>query len=210
MIIVLIGPPGSGKGTQGIFLSKNLRLPHISIGEIFRNKIHQGDEDGIELNKYIKSGDLAPSELVNRIVKSILNKPEYSKGCILDGYPRNLDQAKYLEDHSLLKIYAVCLEVESEVAINRVLHRYGCALCGAIYSNLTKSENEICENCGAKEFISRRDDNLETVRNRIEVYRTETSPVIDYYKSKNNLILIDAGKNTHEVSSSLLAHLKKV
>jgi adenylate kinase len=209
VIIVLIGPPGSGKGTQGQFLSEQLKLPHVSIGEVFRKKSSVNDDEGRELNEYMKDGKLAPSELVNKIVSKLLLEPKYNDGCILDGYPRTIEQAEFLHEFTEHKIQVVYLAVDDQTAVSRILNRFSCAACNAIYSNL-QDDNNICKHCGSINLVSRNDDNEETAYKRIEEYKTRTEPLIEYYGKQNNIIHVDASKDVQEVSDQLLSLLKKV
>ena len=174
-IILLIGPPGSGKGTQGKLLAEKLMLPHISTGDIFRKiAINNTDESRI-LHKYMDSGKLVPSELVNRIVKQVLLSDDYKNGCVLDGYPRNLEQAEYLGKNVEAEISCVFFNVVDEVAIKRIAGRYSCEICGNIYNKYYDNPTieGVCDNCGSTELIFRSDDDEKTVLSRMESGRFE-------------------------------------
>ena len=209
-IIALIGPPGSGKGTQGNFLAKKLNLPHLSIGDVFRKMIQENNAEGLLLNKYMQEGKLAPPELVNQIAERVLLQPEYIDGCLLDGYPRSVEQAKFLDQFAKSKLKVIFLQINDEIATRRILNRFNCADCNAIYNyDLNDSENR-CSACGGTNFINRKDDNAITINTRINIYKKETYPLVEYYRSKNNIIFVDAGKNMEEVGEELLTLLKKV
>jgi len=187
-IILLIGPPGSGKGTQGKLLAEKLMLPHISTGDIFRKiAINNTDESRI-LNEYMDSGKLVPSELVNRIVKQVLLSDDYKNGCVLDGYPRNLEQAEYLGKSVEAEISCVFFNVADEVAIKRIAG--------------SKIEG-VCDNCGSTELIFRSDDDEKTVLSRMEEYKKETLPLIEYYKNKGKFFNVNAAAKKEEVKAEI-------
>jgi adenylate kinase len=204
-IILLIGPPGSGKGTQGKLLAEKLMLPHISTGDIFRKiAINNTDESRI-LNEYMDSGKLVPSELVNRIVKQVLLSDDYKNGCVLDGYPRNLEQAEYLGKSVEAEISCVFFNVADEVAIKRIAGRYSCEICGNIYNKYYDNPKieGVCDNCGSTELIFRSDDDEKTVLSRMEEYKKETLPLIEYYKNKGKFFNVNAAAKKEEVKAEI-------
>lgn len=204
-IILLIGPPGSGKGTQGKLLAEKLMLPHISTGDIFRKiAINNTDESRI-LNEYMDSGKLVPSELVNRIVKQVLLSDDYKNGCVLDGYPRNLEQAEYLGKSVEAEISCVFFNVADEVAIKRIAGRYSCEICGNIYNKYYDNPKieGVCDNCGSTELIFRSDDDEKTVLSRMEEYKKETLPLIEYYKNKGKFFNVNAAAKKEEVNAEI-------
>jgi len=204
-IILLIGPPGSGKGTQGKLLAEKLMLPHISTGDIFRKiAINNTDESRI-LNEYMDSGKLVPSELVNRIVKQVLLSDDYKNGCVLDGYPRNLEQAEYLGKSVEAEISCVFFNVADEVAIKRIAGRYSCEICGNIYNKYYDNPKieGVCDNCGSTELIFRSDDDEKTVLSRMEEYKKETLPLIEYYKNKRKFFNVNAAAKKEEVKAEI-------
>lgn len=204
-IILLIGPPGSGKGTQGKLLAEKLMLPHISTGDIFRKiAINNTDESRI-LHEYMDSGKLVPSELVNRIVKQVLLSDDYKNGCVLDGYPRNLEQAEYLGKNVEAEISCVFFNVADEVAIKRIAGRYSCEICGNIYNKYYANPKieGVCDNCGSTELIFRSDDDEKTVLSRMEEYKKETLPLIEYYKHKEKFFNVNAAAKKEEVKAEI-------
>lgn len=210
-IYVLLGLPGSGKGTQGEKLSKEISIPHISTGDIFRKMISTKAEEAEQLNEYISKGKFVPSDLVNRIVRKFILSDECKTGCILDGYPRNLSQAEYFIENIDANIIAVLFETTDEVVVKRILGRQSCVNCGKLYNKFfSKPKKEgVCDKCGGKDFVSRIDDNEETIAKRLDEYRTETLPLIDYYKGKNKLVTIDANVSSDDVFAELVAIAKK-
>lgn len=204
MIFALIGPPGSGKGTQGQFLSQKLLLPHLSTGDMLRKMVDSGAEEGKLANEYMNNGKLVPSELVNKIVKKCLSLAEYEKGCLLDGYPRNIEQAKFLEKirHDIKILY---FAADDQIIIKRILGRYNCKNCGKIYNKyyFKPKQDGICDICGSSSFSYRNDDDEASVKRRLTEYKRETYPLVDYYQKGGHLFKIDANKTTQEVEAEL-------
>lgn len=201
MIIVLIGPPGSGKGTQGKLLAEKLALPHVSIGNIFRDMVEAGNEEGQLLQDFMSKGKLVPTELVNIIVQKFLSTAAYDRGYVLDGYPRNLEQARFLEDLVDQEIKILLFDIENKTIIKRVLGRFNCINCGQIYNQFfikPKIEN-ICDLCGSNQFAHRQDDDEDTVRHRLEEYQIETYPLINYYKDNKQLYTVNANQNKEDI-----------
>ncbi len=212
MILTLIGLPGSGKGTQGQMLAKKLGIPLISIGDMLRTIIRENREEARLLNQYISEGKLVPSELTNKIVQKILLVGAQKNGCIFDGYPRNLLQAKFLENITNQKIITIFFDIEDEVVIKRILGRFNCGDCAKIYNSYYKKPiiDGVCDSCGSTQFIYRQDDSEEVIRKRIQEYKKETSPLISYYKNSENFYSIDAQQGEVEVTSKLNALLKTI
>lgn len=211
-IIILLGLPGSGKGTQGAILSEQLLIPHISTGDIFRKMAKvQGDESKL-LNEYMLSGKLIPSDLVNRVVRKFIFSDECKVGCILDGYPRNLEQAEYFIENIDTEVRIIFFDVEDEVVVKRILGRYSCSSCSALYNkyfNQPKTEG-VCDHCGSKDFNFRADDDEETVLSRITEYKKETQPLVEYYKRKGMFFTVDAGQSKDEVTKQLSLIVKRI
>ncbi|MCC8369623.1 adenylate kinase [Rickettsia endosymbiont of Polydrusus tereticollis] len=210
MIIVLIGPPGAGKGTQGKKLAEKSHLPHVSVGDIFRTIIMSSSEESRLINNYIKQGKLIPNEIVNGIVEKFLSSDKYKNGYILDGYPRNLEQAEFFKTISNQKIKIIYFDISDEILIKRILGRYNCANCGKIYNNyfLKPKVENICDACGSNAFVCRKDDSEEIIKKRIEEYKIETSPLINYYKDNGEFYTINASKKEEEIESDLYKILK--
>lgn len=201
MIVIFLGPPGAGKGTQGKKIAKKIDLPHIAIGDIFRTIIKTSTSEAELINNYVKQGELIPNEIVNQVIKNFLLSSEYKNGYILDGYPRNLEQAKFFESFIKEKIKIIYFDVPDELLIKRVLGRYSCKNCGKIYNNyfLQPKTDNVCDVCGSSTFDYRKDDNEEVIKKRIEVYKTETYPLIDYYKNSGNFYIVNGSKNEQEI-----------
>mgnify|MGYP000903203430 CR=1 FL=1 len=197
MRLVIIGPPGSGKGTQAKLICKRFDIPHISTGDMFRENISDGSEVGKVAEKYINQGLLVTDDIVNRMVKERLSHPDTVKGFLFDGYPRNVDQAEmlklFLADQGNNLNAVINLEISREKLISRLAGRRICSNCGASFNVITnppKTEG-ICD-CCCGNLIQRQDDNVEVAAKRVDVYMKETRPLIDYYRSLLILHVVDA------------------
>jgi len=209
MRLVFIGPPGVGKGTYAKAISQKYRIPHISTGDIFREEIAKGSELGQRVKYYVERGLLVPDEIVVEVVKNAINRPECSRGFILDGFPRTIKQAEALD--SIVKIdAAVLFDAPVDVIVERVSGRLVCPKCGAIYhiKNKPPKVPDICDVCGSR-LVRRPDDEPEVVRNRYRVYMETFAPVIEYYRSRGLLIVIDASREVDEVIAALERELAK-
>ena len=212
MRLILLGPPGAGKGTQAVNIVKKYNIPHISTGDMFRKNIKEGTELGRKAKEYMDKGLLVPDELTVAIVKDRLSEKDCQEGFLLDGFPRTVNQADAL-DTELKNLnyeldYVVNIDVEKEVLIDRAVGRRVCKDCGATYHikfNPSKNEN-ICDVCGG-ELIQRKDDTIETVAKRIEVYLEQTEPLIDYYTNKGILINIDGKQDIDKVFEDIVVSL---
>lgn len=212
MIIVLIGSPGSGKGTQGNILAKKLNIPFVSIGDMFRQMIANKDEIGLSVKSYMDRGELAPTELVNKIVQKFLSTDPNKNGCVLDGYPRNLEQVEFLNKIGFRNIKIIFFDIEDTLVLQRIAGRFSCTKCGQIYNSYSvkpRIEN-VCDICGAGSFTYRKDDDLEAVKHRLEVYNAETQPVINYYKTTGEFYHIDANRSMDQVEESIGKILKMI
>jgi len=213
MKIIMLGPPGSGKGTYSKQLSPKIGVPHISTGDIFRENIKNSTEIGKKVKAIIDKGGLVPDGLVMEVVRERLARPDAKKGFIFDGFPRTIGQARELD--KMTKIDAVVnLEVPEEVIIKRTTARRMCKKCGAIYNVLTlkPKKSGVCDKCGG-ELIHRDDDKEEVIRNRLEEYRKLTEPLIDYYRKKGMIIDIRNDKidaPIEEVVGRIAEELKNV
>lgn len=207
MVIIFFGPPGSGKGTQAAIISKILSIPSLSTSGILNNVIKNGGEFADELKNYMSSGKLVPSTLVNEIVSTTLAKKEYSLGCILDGYPRTIDQAEFLDIRfPQLKPVVVYCEISYEMLVNRIKERFSCVECGAIYNKLSAPTRipNVCDVCKTTKFKIRDDDNIEVLQKRWEVYIEETKPLLEYYNNKGSLFTVDATISKEEITNNIL------
>lgn len=204
MKIVLLGPPGAGKGTQAKSISNKYSIPHISTGDIFRKHISEMTPLGIEAKKSIDKGQLVSDKLTIDIVEQRLKMDDCKKGFLLDGFPRTVVQAealeKFLQEDGDKLDTALLIQVPKEFIIERMIGRRVCLSCGASYHtkfNPPYMEGK-CNVCGS-EIIQRKDDIEETVRERLDIYDSETQPLIDYYKNKNMLAVVDGTNAINDV-----------
>ncbi|MDO5707170.1 MAG: adenylate kinase [Andreesenia angusta] len=213
MRLVLLGPPGAGKGTQAMGIVEKYNTPHISTGDIFRKNIKENTELGLEAKSYMDKGLLVPDELVVKIVKDRLEEPDCKDGFLLDGFPRTVVQADALDEE--LKEMGIALdnviniEVPSTELIKRAIGRRICKSCGDTFHiefNKPKKEG-ICDNCSG-ELFQREDDTEETVSKRIEVYNEQTQPLIDYYEKKGIIINIDGTQSIDKVFEEIVNKLE--
>lgn len=190
--LVLLGPPGAGKGTQAELIVKKYQIPHISTGDIFRAAVKEGTPLGKEAKRYLDEGKLVPDEVVVGIVKERLMKSDCLSGFLLDGFPRTIPQAEALdnfltaENRNLTAV--INIDVNFEVLLKRLTGRRVCRQCAAVYHIINKPEKVagICDYCGG-EIYQREDDTTATVQNRLQVYQAQTEPLVDYYKRQNLL-----------------------
>lgn len=209
MKLILIGSPGAGKGTQAKVLSKHFDIAHISTGDLLRDEINQKTELGLKIIDIMNAGELVSDEIVAKLLSNRIEKDDCKNGFILDGYPRNVEQAESLPSIVGDIDKVVLISVEDELIIERMVGRRGCPQCGQMYHikyNPPKKEG-ICDECGAK-LVIRKDDNEETVKNRLSVYHTSTSPIIDYYKNKGLLLKINGVGNIDDISKQLIDALE--
>ncbi|MBV6696455.1 adenylate kinase [Kitasatospora aureofaciens] len=215
MRIVLVGPPGAGKGTQAHLLAKTLSIPHISTGDLFRANIGQGTPLGLEAKSYMDAGRLVPDEVTIGMAKDRMLQPDAANGFLLDGFPRNLGQAKALDEFLAeqgIKLDGVLdLEVPEDEVVRRIAGRRLCRNDGGhvfhVDYNAPKAEG-VCDECGG-ELYQRSDDTEEKVRTRLEVYHTETEPIIDYYVQQGLVATISALGKVDEVTQRAIEALKQ-
>ncbi len=192
MNLILMGPPGAGKGTQGEILAKKLNIQTISTGVMLRSAIKEGTEVGKVAAQYINDGLLVPDSVIVDVVKERLSKPDVKEGFILDGFPRTVAQAKALTETGVKIDKVLCIVVSDDEIVGRLSSRRECSKCGAPYnvvSNKPKTEG-VCDKCGG-ELIQRADDVPETIMNRLSIYHKETEPIIDYYKEMGLLAVAE-------------------
>lgn len=208
----MLGAPGAGKGTQAQMLAKKYDIPHVSTGDIFRMNIKNGTELGMEAKKYMDQGLLVPDELTVRILLDRVAREDCRKGYVLDGFSRNIPQADVL-DEALSKLgdkidYAINVDVPDENIIRRMGGRRACLSCGATYhiEHVPPKKEGICDKCG-QELVLRDDDKPETVKNRLQVYKEQTQPLIDFYTKKGVLHNVDGTKDMNEVFEAIVAIL---
>ena len=209
MKIIMLGAPGAGKGTQAKMIAEKCGIPHISTGDIFRANIKNGPELGAKAKEYMDKGLLVPDELVCDLVVDRIQQADCEKGYILDGFPRTIPQAEALEN-ALNAIeqkldYAIDIDVPDENIINRMSGRRACVGCGATYHvlfNPTKVEGK-CDVCG-ESLILRDDDKPETVKKRLDVYHTQTEPLIDFYTERKVLVEVDGTQSMDKVFDDIM------
>ena len=209
MKIIMLGAPGAGKGTQAKMIAEKCGIPHISTGDIFRANIKNGTELGAKAKEYMDKGLLVPDELVCDLVVDRIQQADCEKGYILDGFPRTIPQAEALEN-ALNAIeqkldYAIDIDVPDENIINRMSGRRACVGCGATYHvlfNPTKVEGK-CDVCG-ESLILRDDDKPETVKKRLDVYHTQTQPLIDFYTERKVLVEVDGTQSMDQVFDDIM------
>ena len=198
--IVLLGPPGSGKGTQGAILAERMGIKEISAGELLRAEVKTGSDLGKEIAARIDNGQLVSSDLIVRLMTQAFLAPENANGFISDGFPRSLEQAELFEKIENTPEFegkkvdlALLIDVPDEYILERILGRSQCAKCGAFYHEKFKPTKVagVCDVCGGKEFVKRADDTEETVVSRLRVYREATAPLIPYYENKGLLVRVD-------------------
>ncbi len=197
MKLLLLGAPGSGKGTHSALICERYNLPHISTGDIFRENIKQGTELGKKVQEIISAGNLAPDSLTVEIVKDRLSKPDCKNGFVLDGFPRNLYQAKALEEFGAPDI-VINFEIEKEIIIKRISGRRVCKSCSETYHTEFIGDSLVCAKCGGELYI-RKDDNPESVEERLKVYSSQTQPLIDYYGKQGKVVTLNSGRDRKEV-----------
>jgi adenylate kinase len=206
--IILLGPPGAGKGTQAKLISEKYSIPHISTGDIFRKNISNKTPLGMEAKSYMDKGQLVPDELTIEIVKDRLSEEDCKNGFLLDGFPRTVKQAEALDEFLTNKNSktdaALLIDVPQGLILERMTGRRVCGECGASYHiKFVKPNTEgVCDICGG-ELVQRKDDTKETVLERLEVYSKQTQPLIEYYKNKDVLFELDGTKEKNEVFENI-------
>ncbi len=215
MNLILLGPPGAGKGTQAKKIVEKYGIPHIATGDILRDAVAKGTELGKKAKEYMDRGELVPDDIVIGIVKERLQQPDCEKGFLLDGFPRTLKQAEALDEMLKelgKKIDAVIyIDVPEEEIVKRIVNRRTCRKCGAVYHLIyaPPKEPNKCDKCGG-ELYQRDDDKEETVRQRFRVYMENTAPLIEYYEKKGLLYRVDGTKSIDEVFAQIEEILKKI
>lgn len=212
MKLILMGPPGAGKGTQAEKLVELYQIPHISTGDMFRKAQKEGTALGLKAKSYMDQGQLVPDEVTVGIVKERLAEDDCKDGFLLDGFPRTVQQADALD--GILKELGmeldrvVNIEVDKTFLVDRLTGRRVCRACGATFhiTNKTPKVEGVCDKCGG-ELYQRNDDKVETVSNRLDVYAAQTAPLIEYYQSKGIMSSIDGSKSMEEVLADICAAL---
>ena len=213
MNLILLGPPGAGKGTQAQALERRHNLVQLSTGEMLRETIASGSDLGKEVKKVIDSGALVSDDIMIRMISDRIDQQDCTNGFILDGFPRTTAQAEAL-DRMLAKKgmkldHVIEMAVDADVLVRRIGGRYSCAQCGAGYHDEFQKPRiaGVCDHCGSTEFTRRSDDNPETVRARLDAYEKQTAPLLPYYREKGMLRHVDAMAEIGEVTRQIEAVL---
>ncbi|KPJ50033.1 MAG: adenylate kinase [Dehalococcoidia bacterium DG_22] len=210
MYIILFGAPGAGKGTQAAILAEKTGLVHITTGELFREAIRQETELGKQAKVYYDRGQLVPDHLTIAMLLERLSQDDSAHGCILDGFPRTLEQATALDEALAREGKAIdkvgYIQVPESELLSRLSGRWNCRQCGSVYHQRFQPPRQAdrCDQCGG-ELYQREDDKPETARRRLGVYSQQTAPLIDYYRARGKLVEIDGDKPVEEVAEGLLA-----
>jgi adenylate kinase len=212
--VVLVGPPGAGKGTQAQFIASNLSIPKISTGDIFRANVSGGTELGKLAKTYMDRGDLVPDEVTVAMVKDRLGEPDAQEGFLLDGFPRNVPQAeilkKMLAEFGTALDIVLELEVDEDEVVRRLAGRRTCRSCGKVWHVVfdPPAKPGVCGACGG-ELFQRDDDREETIRHRLEVYQEQTAPLVRYYTDEGILVRVEATGPVEEVTGRALTALRQ-
>ncbi len=215
MLIVLLGPPGAGKGTQAERIVNDHNLAYISTGDILRTAVKEDTPLGSKAREYMDQGQLVPDHLVVEIVRERLQEPDCSKGALLDGFPRTVDQAIFLDqmlpDISQKVDQVLLINVDEEELVERLTGRRVCSDCGANYhvKYNPPAVRNVCDQCGG-DLYQRDDDSLETVKERLEVYKKQTEPLVKFYQDKGIISYIDGNKNIGEVFDQINSALNSL
>lgn len=212
VVIAFLGAPGAGKGTQAKILAEKFGFKHLSTGDVLREAVRNGSALGQKVKKVMEAGELVSDDLVSEIVRERLAAPDGSQVLILDGYPRNVNQAKYLDGLSGVRVFVVDIELDEEQAVKRLSGRRFCPECGKIYNVFFSPARRegYCDDCG-KGLQQRKDDSEEVIRERFRVYREQTAPVTEYYAGKPNYYEVEGDRDSAQVAaemSSLIEGLK--
>ena len=209
MNIILLGPPGAGKGTQAARIIEKYNVPHISTGDIFRENIKEGTPLGQKAQEYMNKGELVPDSLVIEIATDRLTKDDCKNGFLLDGFPRTVEQAealdKFLADAGKKVDHVLDMDVAPEILMERLTGRRVCKSCGATYhvTNIPPKVEGVCDSCGGQ-LYQRDDDTAETVGNRIDVYNSQTKPLIEYYEKAGNISHLDGSARLEDLFAEIV------
>ncbi len=209
MILILLGPPGAGKGTQAVAIAQQAGIAHVATGDLFRESIRNQTELGKQAKVYVDRGELVPDQITVGMLLDRLERPDTQKGVLLDGFPRTVDQARALDEALKERAQAVdkvlYINVGEEEVVRRLAGRWTCRQCGAVYHQVFSPPKEAgkCDQCGG-ELYQRDDDKPETVRNRLGVYNQQTAPLIDYYQRQGKLVEVNGEAGAEAVGKDLL------
>ncbi len=213
--VVLLGAPGAGKGTQAVRLSAELKVPHISSGDIFREHLKKQTDLGKLAQTYMDKGQLVPDDVTIGMIQERLSRPDCSNGAILDGFPRTPFQADalmaFLKEIGGQLSTVAYINVPAEILVDRLGGRWSCPLCGRVYHEINNPPRQpgICDDDGTA-LIQRPDDMPETVKNRIKVYLQQTSPLIEYFSQRGLLVEVDGSQDIDSVTAALIEKVKEI
>jgi len=213
LYVVLLGLPGAGKGTQAALLKDETSLPHITTGELFRENIRQGTDLGKEAQPFVESGRLVPDEITIGMLLDRISQPDCDRGCMLDGFPRNVEQARALDEALAAEgkriDRAIHISVATDELVRRLSARWSCPNCGAVYNELSLPPKTpgVCDNCGSR-LEQRKDDRPEAVRTRLEVNLRNLEPLLDYYRAQGKLCEASGEGPVEEVTRAVRACLE--
>lgn len=213
MNLIMLGPPGAGKGTQAAMLAKRLGIPHVASGDLFREALQAKTELGLKAKSYMERGELVPDEVTIAMIRERLLQPDCDEGMILDGFPRTIEQAEALKgllaEQGKTIEAALFIDAPEEELVRRLSSRWTCRTCQAVYNVISNPPREKgkCDVCGG-ELYQRIDDEPDTVRNRIRVYWDQTSPLIDYYRHEGLLTTIESEGGIDHVHEKILSALR--
>ncbi len=222
--IIFIGPPGSGKGTYSSRLSPTLGIPHISIGDIFREEVKKGTPLGKAVARYMSRGDLVPDKTTIDVLRERLSQPDAKRGFILDGYPRTIRQAEELEKITKVDV-VVLLNIPKDILLEKLTARRVCKNCGAIYNiadihktingvqydlpPMSPKKKDVCDVCGGK-LVQRKDDTLQVIQDRMNVYGKQTEPLVEFYRKRGLIEEVYISEGVDEMTPKILEQLKRL
>lgn len=213
MKLVLLGPPGAGKGTQAEWIKSRYDLAHLSTGDMLREAVAEGTEVGRQAKDIMAAGRLVPDDLIIRLVEERVGQPDCAGGFVLDGFPRTRGQAEALDmllaRHGQKLDAVVEIAVDDDTLVERIAGRFSCANCGAGYHDRFKPTRTpgVCDACGSTELTRRPDDNAETVRARLRAYHDQTAPLLPYYRDKGLLVTVDGVAEIDQVTEEIIRKL---
>lgn len=209
MRLILLGPPGAGKGTQATWIKRTYDIPQLSTGDMLREAVAQGTEVGLQAKAVMERGALVSDDILNRLVSDRLDQPDAARGFILDGFPRTVPQAQALDqmlaDRGLRLDAVVEIRVDPEALAERIAGRFSCKSCGVGYHDTFKPTTHpgVCDSCGGTEFTRRKDDNLDAVKTRLDAYEAQTAPLLPHYRKQGLVRTVDGMKPIEVVTGEI-------
>jgi adenylate kinase len=214
MRLILLGPPGAGKGTQAQWVKETYDIPQLSTGEMLREAVARGTEVGREAKSVMEAGKLVSDDIINRIVAERIDQPDCARGFILDGFPRTTNQAEALDrmlaERGLELDAVIEIQADNDALVERISGRFACAKCGAGYHDKFKPTTVagVCDVCGSTEFVRRKDDNAETVKSRLVAYEAQTAPLLPFYRAKDLVRTVDGMAPIETVTAEIARALQ--